>query len=161
MIPTLLASQNQRYGSPICSLIPISSVPGPALPFCVRAMRNEPRNGERTCRWKPDRTKKSLGWRVGASDKKCCGGWGARGQFLHAYSRFALFAPGPRRNIRKKLSVLDSLMRAQSLFAPMADRRPGSSYESDNVPFTRTTIGQKLKALYQVPRDLPQECLRS
>ena len=90
---------------------------------------------------------------------RSCGGWGARGQFLHAYSCFALFAPGPRRNIRNKLSVLDSLMRAQSLFAPMADRRPGSSYESDNVPFTRTTIGQELKALYQVPQDLPQGML--
>ena len=51
--------------------------------------------------------------------------------------------------------------------APVADHRPRSSYESDNVPWskaaarraTRTTIGQELKALYQVPQDLPQEML--
>jgi hypothetical protein len=50
----------------------------------------------------------------------------------------------------------------------MADQRPRSSHESDNVPWskavarraTRTTIGQELKALYQVPRDVPQGMLR-
>jgi len=49
----------------------------------------------------------------------------------------------------------------------MADQRHRSSYESDNVPWskavarraTRTTIGQELKALYQVPRDVPQGML--
>jgi hypothetical protein len=49
----------------------------------------------------------------------------------------------------------------------MADHRPRSSYESDNVPWskavarraTHTTIGQELKALYQVPQDLPQGML--
>jgi len=51
------------------------------------------------------------------------------------------------------------------MIAPMMDHSPRSSYESDNVPWskavarraTRTTIGQELKALYQVPQDLPQE----
>jgi len=46
----------------------------------------------------------------------------------------------------------------------MADLRPRSSYESDNVARSkaearraiRTTIGQELKTLYQVPQDLPQ-----
>jgi hypothetical protein len=49
----------------------------------------------------------------------------------------------------------------------MAEQRHRSSYESDNVPWskavarraTRTTIGQELKALYQVPRDVPQGML--
>jgi len=49
----------------------------------------------------------------------------------------------------------------------MADQCPRSSYDSDNVPWskavarraTRTTIGQELKALYQVPRDVPQGML--
>ena len=31
--------------------------------------------------------------------------------------------------------------------------------ESGSAPFSRTKIGQKLKALYQVPQDLPQEML--
>jgi hypothetical protein len=46
----------------------------------------------------------------------------------------------------------------------MRDYSPRSSYESDNVPWskavarraTRTTIGQELKALYRVPQDVPQ-----
>jgi len=50
----------------------------------------------------------------------------------------------------------------------MADQRPRSSHESDNVPWSKavarratlTTIGQELKALYQVPRDVPQGMLR-
>jgi hypothetical protein len=50
----------------------------------------------------------------------------------------------------------------------MADHRLRSSYESDNVPWSkavarraaRTTIGQELKAFYQVPRDLPCEMLQ-
>jgi hypothetical protein len=49
----------------------------------------------------------------------------------------------------------------------MTDHRPRSSYESDNVSWSkavtrramRTTIGQELKALYQVPQDMPQEML--
>ena len=49
----------------------------------------------------------------------------------------------------------------------MADQRPRSSYESDNVIWskavarraTRATIGQELKVLYQVPRDVPQGML--
>jgi hypothetical protein len=54
-----------------------------------------------------------------------------------------------------------------SLRALMGDQRPRSSYESDNVPWSkraaqrvmRTTIGQELKTLYQVPQDLPQTIL--
>jgi len=50
----------------------------------------------------------------------------------------------------------------------MADQRPRSSYESDNVPWSkavargaiRTTIGQELKALYQVQQDLPHRMLQ-
>jgi len=49
----------------------------------------------------------------------------------------------------------------------MADQRPRSSYESDNVRWskavarrvTHTTIGQELKALFQVPQDLPERML--
>jgi hypothetical protein len=49
----------------------------------------------------------------------------------------------------------------------MRDYSPRSSYESDNVPWSKavarraphTTIGQELKALYQVPQDLPQGIL--
>ena len=44
-------------------------------------------------------------------------------------------------------------------------RRFRSSYKSDRLPYTkaaahravRTTIGQELKARYEVPRDLPHE----
>ena len=46
-------------------------------------------------------------------------------------------------------------------------RRLRSSYELDRLPYTkaaahravRTTIGQKLKARYEIPRDLPHEML--
>jgi hypothetical protein len=46
--------------------------------------------------------------------------------------------------------------------------RPRSSYESDNVPWSkavarraaRTTIGQELKAFYQVQQDLPREMIQ-
>jgi len=49
----------------------------------------------------------------------------------------------------------------------MANHRPRSSYESDNVPWSkaaarrarRNMIGQQLEALYQVPQDLPEEML--
>jgi hypothetical protein len=49
----------------------------------------------------------------------------------------------------------------------MRDYSPRSSYEPDNVPWskavarraTRTAIGQELKALYQVPQDVPQGML--
>jgi hypothetical protein len=49
----------------------------------------------------------------------------------------------------------------------MADRRPRSSYESDNVPWSkavarravRTMIGQELRARYEVPQGLPHEML--
>jgi hypothetical protein len=54
------------------------------------------------------------------------------------------------------------------MFAPMADDRPRSSYESDNVPWSkavarrtmRATIGQELKTHYQAPQDLPREMLQ-
>jgi hypothetical protein len=50
----------------------------------------------------------------------------------------------------------------------MADHRPRSSYESDNLPWSkavarraiRIMIGQELKALYQVPQDLPHRILQ-
>jgi hypothetical protein len=149
-------------------------------------MRNEPQNAaQKLADGNPIRTKKSPGWRLGQEavgagvpggnssapfpDTKSAvlspstvSSQSRASQPAHAYSRLAHFGPAPRRNIRNKLSVLDSLMRAQSLFAPMADHRPRSSYESDNVPWskavarraTRSTIGQELKALYQVPQDL-------
>jgi len=49
----------------------------------------------------------------------------------------------------------------------MRDYSPGSSYESDNVSWSkalarraiRTTIGQELKALYQAPQDVQQGML--
>jgi hypothetical protein len=49
----------------------------------------------------------------------------------------------------------------------MADHRPRSSYESDNVPWSkavarravRAMIGQDLRARYGVPQDLPHEML--
>ncbi len=49
----------------------------------------------------------------------------------------------------------------------MRDYRPRSSYESDNVPWSkavarravRTMIGQELRARYKVPQDLPHEML--
>jgi hypothetical protein len=50
--------------------------------------------------------------------------------------------------------------------APMTDYRPRSSYESDNVPWSkavarravRTMIGKELRARYEV-QDLPHEML--
>ena len=49
----------------------------------------------------------------------------------------------------------------------MRDYSPRSSYESDNVPWSkavarravRTMIGQELRARYEVPQDLPHEML--
>jgi hypothetical protein len=49
----------------------------------------------------------------------------------------------------------------------MRDYSPRSSYESDNVPWSksvarravRAMIGQELRARYQVPQDLPHEML--
>jgi hypothetical protein len=46
-------------------------------------------------------------------------------------------------------------------------RRPQSNDESNRLPYTkaaahraaRTTIGQELKARYEVPRDLPHEMI--
>ena len=51
--------------------------------------------------------------------------------------------------------------------APMADYRPRSSYQSDNVPLSEATarralrmmIGQELGMRYKVPQDLPHEML--
>jgi hypothetical protein len=50
----------------------------------------------------------------------------------------------------------------------MADQRPRSSYESDNVLWSkavarrniRTTIGQELRTLFKVPQDSPRELLQ-
>jgi hypothetical protein len=49
----------------------------------------------------------------------------------------------------------------------MTDHRPRSSYESNNVRYSkaaarravRTTIGQELRARYEVPQHLPHEIL--
>jgi hypothetical protein len=49
----------------------------------------------------------------------------------------------------------------------MRDYRHRSSYESDNVPWSkavarravRTMIGQELRARYEVPQDLPHDML--
>jgi hypothetical protein len=49
----------------------------------------------------------------------------------------------------------------------MRDYRPRSSYESDNMPWSkalarravRTMIGQELRARYQIPQNLPHEML--
>jgi hypothetical protein len=49
----------------------------------------------------------------------------------------------------------------------MTDYRPRSSYESDNVPWSkavarravRTMIGQDLRARYEISQDLPHEML--
>ena len=49
----------------------------------------------------------------------------------------------------------------------MRDYRPRSSYESDNVPWSkavarravRAMIAQELRARYEVPQDLPHEML--
>ena len=49
----------------------------------------------------------------------------------------------------------------------MRDYRPRSSYESDNVPWSKavvrravhTMIGQELRARYEIPQDLPHEML--
>jgi hypothetical protein len=49
----------------------------------------------------------------------------------------------------------------------MRDCRPRSSYESDNVPWSkavarraaRTMSGQQLRARYEVPQDWPREML--
>jgi hypothetical protein len=49
----------------------------------------------------------------------------------------------------------------------MRDYSPRSSYESDNVPWSkavtsravRTMIGQELRTRYEVPQDLPHEML--
>lgn len=49
----------------------------------------------------------------------------------------------------------------------MTDYLPRSSYELDNLPYTkaaarcavRTTIGQEMRARYEIPQDLPREML--
>jgi hypothetical protein len=54
-----------------------------------------------------------------------------------------------------------------AIIAPMADHRPRSSYEPDNVPWSkaaarramRNAIGQALETRYQVPQELPEEML--
>ena len=51
------------------------------------------------------------------------------------------------------------------MIAPMADDRPRSSYESDNVPWSKaatrramtTAIGEELRARYQPPDQLSPE----
>jgi hypothetical protein len=49
----------------------------------------------------------------------------------------------------------------------MGDYRPRSSYESDNVPWSKAVacravcamIGQEMRARYETPQDLPYEML--
>jgi hypothetical protein len=56
---------------------------------------------------------------------------------------------------------------AQVAIAPMADHGPRSSYEPEWLPYTkvaarravRMTIGQELRARYEVPQDLSHELL--
>ena len=58
MIPTLLASQNQRYGSPICSLIPNQFGSGNRYStLCESDAKRTAKRSARTCRWKPDQNK--------------------------------------------------------------------------------------------------------
>ena len=53
------------------------------------------------------------------------------------------------------------------MIAPMRDYRPRSSYESDNVPWSKAVarravcamIGQEMRARYEPPQDLPHEML--
>jgi hypothetical protein len=60
-----------------------------------------------------------------------------------------------------------SFVRGASRHALMPDHRPRSSYEPDWLPYTkaasrravRITIGQELRALYEIPQDLPHEML--
>jgi hypothetical protein len=62
-------------------------------------------------------------------------------------------------------TFLKLLMGGASLVAPMADHRPRSSYESDNVPWSKavtrramtTAIGGELRARYQPPDQLSPE----
>ena len=74
MIPTLLASQNQRYGSPIWTLIPDQFGSGNRYStLCEGDAKRTAKRSARTCRWKPDRTKKSPRLASRASDKKLWG----------------------------------------------------------------------------------------
>ena len=53
------------------------------------------------------------------------------------------------------------------MIAPMRDYRPRSSYEFDNVPWSKAVarravcamIGQEMRARYEPPQDLPHELL--
>jgi hypothetical protein len=86
MIPTLLASQNQRYGSPICSLIPNQF--GSKNRYSTLRESDAKRTAKRsakTCRWKPDQNKEKP--RL-APRTRSCGGWGARGQLLRPIPRY-------------------------------------------------------------------------
>ena len=58
MIPTSLASQNQRYGSPICSLIPNRFGFGNHYStLCESDAKRTAKRSARTCRWNPDQNK--------------------------------------------------------------------------------------------------------
>jgi hypothetical protein len=58
-------------------------------------------------------------------------------------------------------------VRGAAEIAPMIDRRPRSSYESDWLPYTKVTarsavraaIGQMLSSRYEVTQDVPREML--
>ena len=66
MIPTLLASQNQRYGSPICSLIPNQFGSGNRYSTLCESDAKRPRNAAQgLADGNPIRTKKSPGCESG------------------------------------------------------------------------------------------------
>jgi hypothetical protein len=58
-------------------------------------------------------------------------------------------------------------VRGTAEIAPMIDRRPRSSYETDGLPYTRVTarsavraaIGQVLSSRYEVTQHVPREML--
>src|SRR6516225_8703288 len=72
------------------------------------------------------------------------------------------YRPCALRRIRNESSVplLELLMGARVMIAPMTNYRPRSCYESDNVPWSkavacravRTMIGQQLRERYEVPQ---------
>jgi len=69
-------------------------------------------------------------------------------------------------HFRNHLSV-PSLSSCEGRIAPMTDRRPRSSYESDWLPYTKVTarsavraaIGEALRSRSEVPEHLPHEML--
>jgi hypothetical protein len=90
MIPTLLASQNQRYGSPICSLIPNQFGSGNRYPstLCESDARRTAKRSARTCRWKPDRNKEKPRLASRGLGQEAVGAGVPGGQLLRPIPRF-------------------------------------------------------------------------